>query len=83
MSHEPGRERHMSYRCEKCGTGGFRDGQLTYHEPLDEYWCESCIDNEAEAAYDRQQAANLESPPESAREEQLRTWEEHQKAHKR
>ena len=81
MSHEPGRERAMTYRCEKCGV--CKRETLTYCENEGEYWCESCIDNEAEAAYDRQQARDLESPPESAREEQIRTWEEHQKLHRR
>lgn len=79
MTHEPGRERHMIHKCEKCGTAP----AVSHREDVDEYWCASCIDNEAEAAYDRQQAANLESPPESAREEYLRTWEEHQKLHRR
>lgn len=78
MSHDPN-QRFLSTRCEKCG----HRAELTHVENLDEYWCDSCIDNEAEAAYDRQQEANLESPPESSREAQLRTWEEHQKAHKR
>jgi ssDNA-binding Zn-finger/Zn-ribbon topoisomerase 1 len=80
MSHEPERERHMTHRCEKCKSAF---GELQYNEDFDEYWCDSCIDNANEAAYDRQQAANLESPPESAREEQLRTWNEHQKLHRR
>lgn len=81
MSHEPGRERHMTHRCEKCGER--RDGGLVYRDDDDEYWCESCMDNEVEDAYMRQQEANLESPPKSAREEQLRTWEEKQKLHRR
>lgn len=80
MTHDSGRERHMIHRCEHCKSAF---GELEYVEDEDEYWCESCIENSNEATYDRQQAANLESPPESAREEQLRTWEEHQKAHKR
>lgn len=82
MSHEPGRERHMIHRCEKCRCI-VPAGELFHNEDFDEYWCGSCVDNANEAAYDRQQEANLESPPESAREEQLRTWEEHQKVHKR
>lgn len=82
MTHEPGRERHMIHRCEKCGYI-VPAGEFYHNEDFDEYWCGSCVDNANEAAYDRQQAANLESPPESAREEQLRTWEEKQKAHKR
>lgn len=81
MSHEPGRERHMIYRCEKCGFTS--PCQFRYNDWQDQYWCDSCFDNEAEAAWDRQQERDLESPPESAREEQIRTWEEHQKAHKR
>lgn len=81
MTHEPGRERHTSRKCEHCGCTA-REDELTLTDE-DEYWCESCISNANEAAYDRQQEANLESPPESAREEQLRTWEEKQKAHKR
>ena len=39
--------------------------------------------NRAEAAYERQQERDLEFPPASAREEQLRTWDEHQKLHRR
>lgn len=52
MSHEPGRESHMTHRCEKCQSAF---GELSYNEDHDEYWCESCFDNETEAAYDRQQ----------------------------
>ena len=76
MSHDPDGKTHC---CERCRTVT----DLFYNRDYDEYWCESCIENENEAAYDRQQARDLESPPETAREEQLRTWEEHQKAHKR
>ncbi len=81
MSHEPGRERAMTYCCEKCGRAS--SYILTHRECYDEYWCESCIDNEAEAAYDRQQQRDLESSPESARKKQIRTWNEHQKLHRR
>lgn len=81
MSEEPGRERYITRRCEHCGCN--TQGEEAYIKHLDEYWCHPCADNEAEAAYDRQQEANLESPPESAREEQLRTWDEDQKANKR
>lgn len=81
MTHEPGRERHMIHKCEQCGCIA-REDELALTDE-DEYWCESCISNAAEAAYDRQQERDLESPPESVREEQLRTWEEKQKTHKR
>lgn len=81
MSHEPGRERHMRYMCEKCGLHSFEP--LTHHDSVDEYWCRDCMDNEAEAAYMRQQEADLESPPESSREEHLRTWKEKQELHRR
>jgi ssDNA-binding Zn-finger/Zn-ribbon topoisomerase 1 len=81
MTHEPGRERAMTYACEKCGHT--QRGDLIHNETVDEYWCESCIDNANEGAYDRQQERDLESPPESAREAQIRTWEEKQKLHKR
>lgn len=57
MSHEPGRERHMQRTCEKCGG----QGPLSLHESHDEYWCESCFDNEAEAAYDRHQEWLMET----------------------
>lgn len=67
--------------CEKCGCE--LGGEVAYIDHLDESWCHSCADNAAEAAYERQQESNLESPPESAREEQLRTWEEHQRLHGR
>ena len=53
MSHEPGRERHMTYACEHCRTVGSKS--LHWIKDEDEYWCESCIDNANEAAYDRQQ----------------------------
>lgn len=81
MSHEPGRERFLQERitCEKCGDP-IENAVL---DDYDRYICLDCQSDEAEAAYERQQAADLESPPESAREEQLRTWHEHQKAHKR
>lgn len=72
--------RRQTFRCEHC-LARVHEGQYVKDE--DEYWCLSCIDNRDEAAWERQQAADLESPPESAREKQLRTWEEHQKAHKR
>lgn len=70
----------MMHCCECCGRA---NPDLRHRQNLDEYWCDSCLDNEAEAAYERRQAADLESPPESSREEQIRTWEEHKKAHKR
>lgn len=53
MSHEPGRERHMQRRCEHCQ---LTFGDFIYNEDCDEYWCVSCLDNEAEAAYDRDEA---------------------------
>lgn len=58
MTHEPGRERHMTHRCEKCREPNF---DLCYRPHLDEYWCGSCIDNEAEAAYDRHQQDLMEN----------------------
>jgi hypothetical protein len=42
MSHEPGRERFMTYRCECCGLGG---ETLKHVEQYDEYWCDGCISN--------------------------------------
>ncbi len=71
---EPSRERFLQLRCEHCGED--MPGPGIYVESDDEFWCDSCIVNRDEAAYDRQQAADV-------REEQLRTWAEHQKAHKR
>lgn len=44
MTHEPSRERHMTYRCEKCGKPS---SDLVYRRSLDEHWCGFCIDNEA------------------------------------
>jgi ssDNA-binding Zn-finger/Zn-ribbon topoisomerase 1 len=41
MSHEPGRERHMVYRCEHCRS----PGQLNYRPHIDEYWCDGCIES--------------------------------------
>lgn len=43
MSHEPDRERHMIYRCERCGNSD----ELFYHKREDEYWCQDCFDDEA------------------------------------
>ncbi len=76
MSRDPDGKTHV---CEHCSTLT----ELFYNERHDEYWCDNCLSNEAEAAYERQQERDLESPPESAREEQLRTWKEKQEAHKR
>lgn len=61
MPNEPGRERHMSYKCEHCGS--WFSHQLTYHDWQDEYWCSDCLDNEAEAAYDRHQESLMENGP--------------------
>lgn len=72
MARDPDGTLHV---CEKCRFGG----DLVYRRDLDEYWCDNCISNEAEAAYERL----MSNPPESPREEQLRTWAEHQKAHGR
>ena len=55
MTHEPGRERHMQWRCKHCGWSG----ALAYNETHDEYWCESCLDKEA--AYDRHQEWLMET----------------------
>lgn len=63
--------------CHKCGA------PASVVDDYDDAWCASCLDNAAEAAWERQQQRDLESPPESAREEQLRTWNEHQQLHKR
>lgn len=64
-------------RCDKCDAS-MPDSSI--EDDYGEFICASCTSNANEAAYDRQQEANLESPPESAREEQLRTWKEHKKA---
>ena len=52
MPHEPGRERHMTYRCEHCGTVQ-REPLLWTGDDIDELWCQSCVDNAAEAAWER------------------------------
>lgn len=54
-----------------------------FEEAVGEILCDNCEQNAAEAAYERQQEADLESSPETMREQQIRTWEEHKKAHKR
>jgi len=41
-------ERFVRYRCENCGRGA-AEGELHYHKPSDEYWCDQCFDDE----YDR------------------------------
>lgn len=65
--------------CEGCDQYAF----LAYCDQKDDYRCNSCLANAEEDAYQRQQERNMEDPPETMREEQLRTWDEHQKAHKR
>ena len=45
--------------CEKCRSAG----ELIYRRDFDEYWCESCVDNEAEAAWDRHQEDLMENGP--------------------
>lgn len=53
MSRDPDGKIHC---CEKCRYAG----ELFYRGHLDEYWCESCIENEAEAAWDRHQQNLME-----------------------
>lgn len=66
--------------CDRCD-GPMHLGAI--EDAYGEFVCANCDQNAAEAAYERQQERDLESPPESAREEQLRTWEEHQMLHRR
>jgi hypothetical protein len=67
----------MKRKCEHCERA-FEEDTLTYRKDEDEYWCDACIDMEAEAAWERQQERDMESPPETSREEQIRTWNEKQ-----
>jgi hypothetical protein len=60
MSHEPGRERHMLRLCEHCSIA---QHALFYNEAQDEYWCENCIDNANEAAWERHQQDLMENGP--------------------
>lgn len=76
MSRDPDGKTHA---CEKCGGCT----ELHHRKEYDEYWCDDCTSNENEAAYDRQQERNMEDPPETMREQQIRTWNEHWEAHKR
>jgi hypothetical protein len=71
MSRDPDGKLHC---CEKCRNAG----ELEYRRDLDEYWCEDCISNENEAAWEREQERLMSDPPESAREAHLRTWAEKQ-----
>lgn len=52
MSHEVGRERHMTYSCEKCGRAAA--DPLTHNPSVDEYWCDFCIDSQSEIDRDLQ-----------------------------
>lgn len=38
--------------CDKCGIY-YPEDDLEYRQAYDEYICDSCADNEAEAAYER------------------------------
>lgn len=67
-------------RCDRCNK---QLPSFTIEDEYGELVCQACDQAQEEASWDRQQERDLESPPESAREEQLRTWNEHQKAHKR
>lgn len=49
MSHEPGRERHMRYMCEKCGLHSFEP--LTHNRSVDEYWCRECMGEAGETPF--------------------------------
>ena len=80
MSHEPGRERHMTYLCEQCRRSSL---DLIHRESFDEYWCASCIDNENEIAYDRQQQSLMDGETPTMKEQHFAAWLEHEKAHKR
>lgn len=57
--------------CEHCRVA-YPEDDLTYRPDEDEYWCNGCLDNEAEAAWERQQADS----PETMREAWIRTWNE-------
>jgi hypothetical protein len=61
MTHEPGRERFISYCCEKCSRR--QREELIYVGHADEMWCESCVDNAAEAAWQRHQEDLMENGP--------------------
>jgi len=58
MSRDPDGKLHC---CEKCRYAG----DLIYRKDLDEYWCEDCITNENEVAWDRYQESLMEGggPP--------------------
>lgn len=42
MSHEPGRERHMTYRCDRCARG---DVPLHYYREFDHNLCTECAED--------------------------------------
>jgi hypothetical protein len=63
----------MMHLCERCRVA---TPDLKLNETHNEYWCDNCFDNEAEAAWERQAERDMESPPETSREEHIRTWEE-------
>lgn len=46
--------------CEKCNR---RCEEREYVEDLDEYWCPSCLDARAEAAWERHQEHLMENGP--------------------
>lgn len=58
---EPSRERFVSYCCNKCSHR--QREELTYVGHADEYWCESCVDNFNEEAYERHQQSLIENGP--------------------
>lgn len=64
----------MRRKCDKCGHS-FPEDDLKFRKEYDEYWCDSCLDNEAEAAYER----SLSDPPETLQEQYERAWNEKQK----
>lgn len=49
----------MQRKCEHCG----RADELHYQGNPDEYWCQPCIDNANEAAWQRHQDDLMENGP--------------------
>lgn len=52
----------MQHQCEHCGHRIHED-EAIYMEDYDEYWCEPCADNQAEADWQRQQDRLMEEGP--------------------
>lgn len=52
----------MKRKCDHCEVA-IEENDLIYERDLDEYWCDNCLDNRAEAAWERHNESLMENGP--------------------